>query len=75
MHDLGRYFIRVLNNDRVFVKSNSTGRSASLGSISEIPEFIKADILNEVYLPKVRSNTQFELNFGQSLNKFGKEEV
>lgn len=63
MNDLGRYFIRILANNRVFIRSNTTGRSDNLGSVNEIPDFIRADILNEVYVPSAK--TDFSIDFGR----------
>ena len=63
MIDIGNYFIRVMGNNRVFIKSNTTGRSESLGSIGEIPNFIVADIRNEVFIPSPASRVNYELDF------------
>jgi len=46
MQDLGKYFIRVIELDRVFIRSNTTGRTALLKSVEGIPAFIEADINN-----------------------------
>ena len=48
MNDLGKYIIRVIETDRIFIRSITTGRSEMLFRMEQINEFIKADINNDV---------------------------
>ena len=50
MNDLGRYIIRVMENDRIFIRSITTDRSEMLFDIEQVPAFIAADIRNEVFI-------------------------
>lgn len=53
MIDLGKYIIRVIEEDRILVRNIDTGRSELLFRMDQIAEFIQADINNDVYISSI----------------------